>query len=158
MNNLEPEYRPGGREIYQNGIETGHATFETAWPDWEYWNKSHFQNCRLVVIENDKMVGWAALSPVSSRRVYHGVAEGSIYIGDAERDKGIGTALLKKLADSSEENGFWTLQASIFPENKASLKIHENAEFRGVGVRKMIGEMGGVWSDTVIPERLSSLI
>src|SRR5579884_1908794 len=116
---------PAVREIYSEGIATGNATFETELPSWEKWNANHHQHSRLIACDNQRILGWAALSPVSSRRVYAGVAEVSIYVADGMRRSGIGKALLNSLIESSEGNGIWTLQAGIFPENTASMALHK---------------------------------
>ncbi len=144
-------------EIYRQGIETGDATFETTVPDWESWNSAHVEKCRLVAIQDGSVAGWAALVPVSKRKVYNGVAEVSIYISAGSRGAGTGKKLLKKLIDDSEKEGFWTLQAVVFPENHASLKIHESLGFRRVGFREKIGNQGGIWRDTILLERRSGL-
>lgn len=146
------------RSIYEKGIATGNATFQTSAPSWEEWDSSHLAACRIVAEENGKVVGWAALTPVSSRCVYAGVAEVSVYIDPAFSGKGTGLALLDHLVSLSESDGIWTLQAGIFPENMASLRIHEKAGFRILGVREKIGKQNGVWRDTVLLERRSNII
>jgi L-amino acid N-acyltransferase YncA len=143
------------REIYAQGIATGVATFETQVPEWEEWNKLHFSYCRLVVRQNNKILAWAALSPISERCIYGGVAEVSIYVSQNWRSKGIGTLLLKALITESENKGIWTLQASIFPENKNSLNLHLKCGFRIIGVRKKLGKHKGVWRDVLFLERRS---
>jgi L-amino acid N-acyltransferase YncA len=167
---MSPELWPAVREIYREGIDTGNATFETEVPDWEKWNSSHLQNCRLVALEpiavhgeeplttlkNSCVIGWAALSSVSLRHVYKGVAEVSVYVSAAARGRGVGTALLKALVQESEVNGIWTLQAGIFPENAPSLTLHESCGFRQVGIRKRIGRLGNRWRDVVLLERRSA--
>ncbi|MDR7130913.1 phosphinothricin acetyltransferase [Algoriphagus sp. 4150] len=145
-------------EIYRQGLDTGNATFASEVPSWNEWDKGHLQACRLVAEINATVVGWAALSPVSSRCVYGGVAEVSIYISNKFKGQHIGTKLLEKLVAESEQKGFWTLQAGIFPENKASILIHGRAGFRKVGFRERIGQMKGVWRDTVLMERRSNKI
>jgi len=146
------------RAIYLEGIATGHATFETQAPAWEQWNASHLPSCRLVERAGDAIRGWAALSPVSSRRVYAGVAEVSVYVGQNFRGLGIGRALLEALVSASEQNGIWTLQAGIFPENSASLALHKRCGFREVGRRQRVGKMNGVWRDTILLERRSRVV
>jgi L-amino acid N-acyltransferase YncA len=144
--------------IYQEGLAAGNATFETNAPDWEDWDQSHLHHCRLVAKRKDQIVGWAALSPVSSRYVYRGVAEVSIYIAAAARGLGIGKTLLQALIEESERAGIWTLQAGIFPENVASITLHKACGFREVGVRERIGQMNGVWRDVVLMERRSKVV
>lgn len=142
--------------IYQEGIDTGNATFQTAAPSWEEWDHSHLPACRLVAEESGEVTGWAALTAISSRCVYAGVAEVSVYVALNAQGKGVGRALLQKLVEASEENGFWTLQAGIFPENTGSIKVHEINGFRVVGRREKIGKMGSWWRDTLLLERRST--
>ena len=146
------------RAIYLAGIATGQATFETAAPTWTTWNNAHLPAPRLVAISDETLAGWAALSPVSARAVYTGVAEVSVYVAEEMRGRGIGTLLLKALVQESEKNGIWTLQASIFPENAASIWIHSLCGFREVGSRQRIAKMQGVWRDTLLFERRSKLV
>lgn len=149
---------PAVAQIYKQGVNTGFATFEKEIPTYEQWNKNHITNCRLVAIGNDKILGWAALSPVSGRCVYGGVAEVSIYIAETARGLGIGYLLMEELITSSEKEGFWTLQSGIFPENKASIKLHEKAGFRFLGRRERVGQLDGVWKDNVLFERRSKVV
>ncbi|GGF14807.1 MULTISPECIES: GNAT family N-acetyltransferase [Flavobacterium] len=149
---------PQVQVIYEKGIKTGNATFQTSAPSWEEWNESHLASCRIVAQSNDQIIGWAALTPISSRCVYAGVAEVSVYVDPEHSGKGIGLALLNELVHLSEAEGIWTLQAGIFPENIASLRIHEKAGFRILGVREKIGKQNGLWRDTVLLERRSALI
>ncbi|MGI9067531.1 MAG: GNAT family N-acetyltransferase [Pyrinomonadaceae bacterium] len=144
--------------IYLEGIGTAQATFETRAPTWAEWNSNHLTAPRLVATSEEQIVGWAALTPVSSRAVYAGVAEVSVYVANDRRGKGVGRALLETLVVESEKNAFWTLQASIFPENVASLALHKSCGFREVGRRERIGKMNGVWRDTILMERRSKLI
>lgn len=146
------------RRIYEEGIGTGDATFETESPCWESWDANHLESCRLVAEREGRVVGWAALAPVSGRCVYGGVAEVSVYVGGDARGGGIGLRLLTALVESSERAGLWTLQAGIFPENVASLRIHERAGFRRVGRRERLGRLGGRWRDVVLLERRSPLV
>jgi phosphinothricin acetyltransferase len=147
------------REIYEHGIATGNATFQTEAPAWEEWDRGHLATCRLVALDEDgKVTGWAALTPVSGRCVYAGVAEVSIYIHPDFQGEGIGKKLLEELIRQSEAHTFWTLQAGIFPENKASLKLHEQLGFRKIGYREKIGKMKNVWRDTVLLERRSKKV
>jgi len=145
-------------EIYKQGIATGNATFQQEIPLYKDWDSGHLRNCRFVAIKNNEIVGWAALSPVSGRCVYAGVAEVSIYVSDKNRGDKIGQKLLEKLIIESENEKLWTLQAGIFPENIPSIKIHENLGFRKVGYRERIGKMNGVWRDTILLERRSKII
>ena len=142
-------------KIYRQGIATENATFETESPGWESWNANHLLHSRLIARDRHGVLGWAALSPVSTRRVYAGVADLSIYIADAARGKGIGKSLLNALVDESEHNGIWTLQAGIFPENTTSLALHKSSGFREVGRRERIGQMKGLWRDVILLERRS---
>ena len=146
------------RSIYVEGIATGNATFETEAPSWEAWNSSHHPFGRLVVRFGNRVIGWAALSPVSQRCVYGGVAEVSVYVSRNHRHSGIGRQLLEALISESERNGIWTLQAGMFPENAGSLALHLGSGFREVGRRERIGGLNGVWRDTILLERRSSLV
>lgn len=152
---MRPEDWPAVRAIYEEGIATGLATFETAAPDWHAWDGAHLTVCRLVARAGGQVVGWAALSPVSRRLVYRGVAEVSVYVAGAARGRGVGKALLQTLIADSEAAGFWTLQASIFTDNHASRALHRACGFREVGVRERIGQREGVWRDTILMERRS---
>jgi len=143
------------RAIYLAGIATGQATFETETPSWTDWNKAHLPAPRLVAVSAEVIIGWAALSPVSSRTVYAGVAEVSVYVDENMRGRGVGSLLLAALVTHSENEGTWTLQASIFPENAASISLHKAFGFREVGTRRRIGKLHGVWRDTVLLERRS---
>lgn len=154
---LEEDY-PSVKKIYLDGIATGNATFQTDAPEWQDWDKSHFKHSRIIVLFNGEIAGWAALSMVSSRCVYAGVAEVSVYIDSNCRGKNLGTKILEKLVKSSEENGIWTLTASVFPENEVSLKIHEKNGFRVQGFRQKIGKMNGKWRDTLLLERRSKIV
>jgi len=144
--------------IYLEGIETGNATFETQAPDWEKWDKGHLQHCRIIADVDNQVAGWAALSPVSGRCVYGGVAEVSVYIGKEHRGMGIGKALLEELIAQSEQNGLWTLQSGIFPENVSSIRLHEQCGFRRIGFREKVGQLGGRWCDTIQFERRSKVV
>jgi L-amino acid N-acyltransferase YncA len=144
--------------IYGEGISTGHATFETAVPTWDKWDSSHLPEGRLVARAGDVIAGWAALSLVSSRCVYAGVAEVSIYVGAACRAQGIGRALLGALVALSEQSGIWTLQAGIFPENRSSLALHKKKGFREVGWRERLGKLNGVWRNVILLERRSTMV
>lgn len=144
--------------IYEAGISTGNATFQATVPPWSEWDQAHLKNCRLVAVEGDKVLGWAALTAVSGRCVYAGVAEVSVYVAPEAQRKGIGRKLLDELIKESEENNFWTLQAGIFPENTGSLKIHEQGGFRIIGRREKIGKMNDRWRDTLLLERRSTIV
>lgn len=143
------------REIYEEGIATGHATFETEPPSWDSWDEKHVRVCRLVAVEGGEVLGWAALWPASDRCVYGGVAEVSVYVSTRAHGRGLGTRLLQELVDASEKEGFWTLQAGIFPENKSSVRIHEKCGFRVLGTRERLGKMGDTWRDVLLMERRS---
>ena len=141
------------RSIYLEGIRSGNSTFETDAPSWERWNEGHLPFARLVMRDEETVIGWAALSPVSKRDVYRGVAEVTVYVTESARGKGIGRALLEALIAESEQNGIWTLQASIFPENIASVELHLRCGFREIGRRERIAMLRGVWRDTILFER-----
>ena len=146
------------REIFAQGIAAGNATFETVVPEWPEWDTRHLPTCRLIAIRNGEVLGWAALSPVSVRQVYRGVAEVSVYIAESARGQGIGSALLKALITESERNGIWTLQAVIHASNAISIRTHQKAGFRIVGTRERIGWLHGRWLDTVLMERRSRVV
>lgn len=141
------------RAIYEAGIETNNATFETAAPTWEEWDRSHLAAHRLVAREDGRVVGWAALGPVSERCVYQGVAENSVYVAPSASGRGVGRALLAALVAAADEAGIWTIQTGIFPENVASLALHERCGFRVVGRREKLGKHHGRWRDVVFLER-----
>jgi|SRR5580704_13054624 L-amino acid N-acyltransferase YncA len=155
---MKPADWPAVREIYGEGIVTGNATFETELPDWEKWNSSHRQDCRLIAHDQDQILGWAALSPVSARRVYAGVAEVSVYVTSAARSQGVGKRLLTMLIEESERHQLWTLQAGIFPENAASIALHKHCGFREVGIRRRVGKLAGTWRDVLLLERRSQVV
>lgn len=145
------------RSIYEEGISTGRATFETDVPERSEWNRSHLPGLRFVARAGDRVVGWAALSPVSSRCVYAGVAEVSVYVAPSAWGKGVGRALLEALVRGSEESNIWTLQAGIFPENEISITLHKSCGFRIVGRRERLGQIDGIWKDVVLMERRSQI-
>lgn len=153
---LLPEHWEAVKTIYEEGIATGNATFQTTAPSWEEWDAAHSKKPRLVAVENDTVLGWAAITPVSGRCVYAGVGEVSVYVSAAARGKGVGKQLLQALITESEKENLWTLQAGVFPENEASLAIHKACGFRIVGTREKIGKMNGVWRDTVLLEKRSA--
>lgn len=145
-------------KIYEEGIATGVATFETKVPSYDAWDKAHLESCRFVAVNGNTLYGWVALSPVSSRCVYGGVAEVSVYISKESRGKGIGKLVLEHLILASENEGIWTLQSGVFPTNQASIKIHEACGFRRIGKRERIGKLNGQWIDNILFERRSSVI
>lgn len=145
------------KNIYLEGIATGQATFQTEAPSWEDWDKGHINRLRYVAVNHDHVAGWIALSPVSGRCVYAGVAEVSIYISAQYRGQNIGYQLLQHLITESELQGIWTLQAGIFPENQASLALHQKLGFRIVGLREKLGKQNGIWRDVNFLERRSKI-
>jgi phosphinothricin acetyltransferase len=146
------------REIYLQGIAGGQATFETEAPHWEDWDANHLAFARMVAREDEQLIGWAALSPISARRAYAGVAETSVYVASDKRGTGVGRMLLQALVSESERHGIWTLQAVMFPENQASVALHRTCGFREIGRRDRISKLNGVWRDTVLLERRSRRI
>jgi L-amino acid N-acyltransferase YncA len=148
---------PAVAEIYKQGIATGNATFEQEVPSWKAWDHAHLKTCRLVAEIDGEIAGWAALSGVSGRCVYAGVAEVSVYISENHRGQKLGTLMLSQLIKESEQHNFWTLQAGIFPENEPSLKIHIDQGFRIVGLREKIGKLQGEWRDALMLERRSTI-
>jgi len=146
------------REIYMEGIATGNATFETEAPRWAAWDATHRRDCRLIALSDGHIIGWGALAPVSATQVYVGVAEVSIYVAESVRGHGVGQRLLATLIEESEREGIWTLQAGIFPENTASIALHEKCGFRKVGVRERLGQLRGQWRDVILLERRSKLM
>jgi len=155
---LRPDDWEPVRAIYLEGIATGHATFETQAPAWKKWDTEHLCAARLVARDGPAILGCAALSPVSGRCVYAGVAEVSVYVAATARGGGVGRTLLESLIKSSEDEGIWTLQAGVFPENVASLAMHHHCGFREVGRRERLGKLGGAWRDVILLERRSPRI
>lgn len=156
---LSSEHWEDVRRIHAEGIDTGAATFETEpAPDWERWSEEHLECCRLVAVSEGRVVGWVALSPVSDRCVYGGVAEVSIYVAEEARGIGVGSRLMQKLIDESEDHGIWTLQAGVFPENESSTALHEKHGFRVVGRRERLGKLRGHWQDVLLLERRSERV
>lgn len=155
VRDLRQDDWPAVRAIYEDGIRSG-ATFETEAPSWEAWDAAH-PELRLVAERHGAIVGWAALSPYSSRRCYRGVGDVSVYIGETARGTGVGRLLLEALVDRSEQAGYWTLGAGVFPENEASLRLHESCGFRVIGTRERLAQLGGVWRDAVWLERRSEV-
>jgi len=149
---------PAVKNIYLVGLATGNASFETSAPEWEAWNGGHSKHSRLVAETDGKILGWVALSPVSGRCAYGGVAEVSVYVSKEARGKSIGAELLKALIAASEENGIWTLQSGIFEENEASIRLHQKCGFRTIGYRERIGQRDGVWRNVVLLERRSNVV
>jgi phosphinothricin acetyltransferase len=155
---MGPADWPDVERIYRDGIQTGEATFETAPPSRAAFDRAHLAEHRVVALLGDEVVGWAALSPTSAREVYAGVAEVSVYVDARARGRGVGSALLGALVESSERHGIWTLQAVMFPENRASLALHRRHGFRKVGRRERIAQRDGRWRDTVLLERRSRVV
>lgn len=145
-------------KIYAEGIATGYATFETQVPSYESWDKAHLTSCRLVAVNNQDILGWAALSPVSSRCVYGGVAEISIYVSAKQRGRGVGKTLMGSLIGESEDEGLWTLQSGVFPENEGSIQLHTQMGFRYIGKRERVGKRDGAWKDNLLFERRSKTV
>jgi L-amino acid N-acyltransferase YncA len=146
------------REIYEQGLLTRNATFETQSPDYDSWITKFHSHLLWVAASNEHIVGWAGLQPVATRKVYEGVVEVTIYVHNAATGKGIGTALMKHLIEESEKNGIWTLYASIFPENAASTRLHVSHGFRQIGYREKIAKLDGKWRDTILFERRSKIV
>lgn len=149
---------PALAAIYQEGLDTGVASFETKAPDWSSWNAKYLPHSRFAVLEDDIHLGWAALAPASQREVYRGVAEVSVYVASVARGRGAGHLLMEKLVSSSESEGLWTLQSSIFPQNEASIRLHLRHGFRQLGRREKIAKRDGKWHDNLIFERRSTRI
>jgi L-amino acid N-acyltransferase YncA len=152
---LTPDDWPAVERIYAEGIATGQATFETGPPSWVEFDAARFASHRFVAVEHDEIMGWAALGPTSTRDCYAGVVEHSVYVAGHARGRGIGRALLEALVESTDAAGLWTIQTSIFPENEASLALHERVGFRVVGRRERIAKLDGCWRDTILLERRS---
>jgi L-amino acid N-acyltransferase YncA len=155
LRDLRVDDWPAVAAIWAEGIATGNATFETDVPAWEEFERTRLPGHRLVALEGDRVIGWAALTPASSRECYAGVAENSVYVANAARGRGVGLALLEALVAGADAAGIWTIQTSVFPENAASLALHERVGFRVVGRRERIAQLDGVWRDTLFLERRS---
>jgi L-amino acid N-acyltransferase YncA len=155
---LGPEHWPAAARIYAEGIATRNATFETEVPEWERWDAAHLREHRFVALRDGDVVGWAAVSPVSDRCVYGGVVENSVYVDERVRGQGVGRLLLERLIASTEDAGIWTIQTGIFPENEASVRLHERVGFEVVGRRERLGKLHGVWRDVLLLERRSPIV
>ena len=155
LKHITQEHWPSVALIYQKGMATGMATFETEIPSWATWNNNHLNICRYGAWSKDKLLGWVALSSVSQRLVYSGVAEVSIYVDPQYARQGVGSTLFDQVIVESENEGYWTLQSGIFPENKASITLHKNKGFRTIGYREKIAQLHGIWHDNVLMERRS---
>jgi len=155
---MQPEHANAVLEIYGHGIASGMATFETTVPDWESFNLKYLPHSRIIAIEDNHPVGWAALMPVSARECYHGVAEVSLYVHQHHQRKGIGRTLLKELINTSEQNGIWSLLSVIHEENRASIHLHEQGGFRYIGYRERIAQLDGIWRTTVMLEKRSKFV
>jgi L-amino acid N-acyltransferase YncA len=158
ISNLLAHHWADVKKIYEEGIATGKATFETQAPDWDSWDKAHLKHSRFIALKDGETEGWAALTPVSGRCVYAGVAEVSIYIAEKARGQGVGELLLNHLVSESEKQNLWTLQAGIFAENIASIRLHEKCGFRTIGYREKVGKLSNVWKDVFLLERRSKVV
>ena len=145
-------------DIYQQGLNSGEASFETSAPEWGVWDRKYHSFGRLIREQDGLIQGWAALAPVSARDCYHGVAEVSVYVASEQLGKGVGQDLMTALVEAAEDNGIWSLYSSIFPENKATLRLHLRHGFREVGIRERIARQDGHWRNTMILERRSKRI
>ncbi len=154
---LLPAHASAVLRIYGEGLQTGNATFNTIVPLWDEWNSNHHLHTRFVAVEGKEVLGWVALSPVSSRECYSGVAEFSIYVGELYRGKGIANLLMQKMIEESEANGIWTLYSATFEKNTASIELQKKFGFRIIGYRERIAQLNNVWHNTVILERRSKL-
>ncbi|HZU20701.1 MAG TPA: GNAT family N-acetyltransferase [Gaiellaceae bacterium] len=155
---LRAEHWPDVARIFGEGIATGNATLETEVPTWESWDAAHLAAHRFVALDGGAVVGWVAVSSVSARCVYGGVVENSVYVAEQARGRGVGRLLLERLIASTEAAGIWTIQNGIFPENVASVRLHERAGFEVVGRRKRLGKLHGVWRDVLLLERRSDVV
>jgi L-amino acid N-acyltransferase YncA len=158
IRDLRPTDWPEVAAIYEEGIAGGNSTFELETPRWQSWDAGHLPEHRFVAVEDDVVLGWSAVSPVSDRCCYAGVAEVSVYVAGQARGRGVGRALLAALVESTERAGIWTLQSGIFPENEASVALHTSLGFRVVGVRERLGRLHGVWRDVLLLERRSEVV
>ena len=158
IDELRPEHWPEVARIYAEGIATGAATFETEVPEWEAWDRAHLPEHRFVAVEDDRVLGWVAVSAVSDRCVYGGVVEDSVYVDPAAQGRGVGRRLLEALIESTERAGIWTIEAGMFPENAGSVALHERLGFRVVGRRERLGKLDGAWRDVLLLERRSPVV
>jgi L-amino acid N-acyltransferase YncA len=158
VRDLRPDDWPEVARIFEEGIATGNATFETEVPSWEEWDRAHLAGHRFVAEDDGRLVGWIALAPVSARPCYGGVAEISVYVASEARGRGVGSQLLATLVESAERGRLWTLQTSVFPENEASLALLRRFGFRVVGTRERIGQLHDIWRNTVLVERRSEVV
>jgi L-amino acid N-acyltransferase YncA len=155
---LGPEHWPGVARVFEEGIATRNATFETEIPTWEAWDSSHLPDHRFVALRDGEVVGWVAVSAVSSRCVYEGYVENSVYVAQSARGQGVGRSLLEALIASTESAGIWTIQAGMFPENEGSIRLHRALGFETVGTHRRLGKLDGVWRDVLMLERRSDTI
>jgi L-amino acid N-acyltransferase YncA len=155
---LRPEHWPQVARIYAEGMATGHATFETVVPEWDEWDRTHLAEHRFVALLNERVVGWVAASPVSERCAYDGVVENSVYVDESARGRGVGRQLLERLIESTERAGIWTIQTGIFPENEASVRLHERVGFEVIGRRRRLGKLHGAWRDVLLLDRRSAVV
>jgi L-amino acid N-acyltransferase YncA len=155
---MQPEHASAVLEIYGHGIASGMATFETTVPDWDKFNLKYLPHSRIIAMQENELVGWAALTPVSARECYNGVAEVSVYVHQQHQRKGIGRILLEELINTSERNGIWSLLSVIHEENRASIHLHEQCGFRYIGYRERIAQLDGIWRTTVMLEKRSKFV
>ena len=155
---LRPEHWPGVVRVFEEGIATRNATFETEAPTWDAWDSSHLPEHRLVALRDGDVAGLAAVSPVSDRSCYRGVVENSVYVSETARGQGVGQRLLEEVIASTEAAGIWTIEAGMFPENEGSIRLHERVGFQIVGRRERIGKLDGVWRDVLLLERRSARV
>jgi L-amino acid N-acyltransferase YncA len=155
---MTDEHADAVLDVYAEGLATRSATFETTVPDWATWDAAHLPTARLVAVDGGRVLGWVAASPTSSRCVYAGVVEVSLYVAAGARGRGVGTALLGAFVGATEAAGIWTVRAGIFPENTASLALHARHGFRVVGTQERVGRLDGAWKDVVLLERRSSVV
>jgi L-amino acid N-acyltransferase YncA len=158
IESLQAEHWLGVARVYAEGIATRNATFETEVPSWEAWDSSHLPDHRFVALRDGEVVGWVAVSAMSSRCVYEGFVENSVYVAETARGHGVGRALLQALIESTEAAGIWTIQAGMFPENEPSISLHESVGFQRVGVHRRLGKLDGEWRDVLLLERRSPVV